>query len=501
MVHGLNNSIIWKEEKKALFKAKKAKKYEIKHTSVKKYEVERYQGFHLVYENVIYPESLNWLPMFDSTFPSEYRNAVIVKTLIHVYDPKWRPNKKMNEQILHLPRLRGSVFDGVVLESTDVMTDIFELFSLLKYGWQPNDDQVDPIRYHQPYVNILRRVYDLQVEHELLAYHWGVDLEKHFMLMRSLGLDFHVSSFCILLIIGANYEACRSYEDMMKKIWYFCLQSKKDCVYVTDVSIGYDPISRSIVQQLTKVARIVIDIDSGDSVVLSGLRIETQIPFGTSLVNYCIGKMNHKAIAQMVNSIEMNRKYFEIAYSLQNVRDGCSVMGLFILLKQHVNLTRLRHIARGMMLHDTTKIMMFLWAGEQLPEGYIIRIPSPVGNKPNVQVFSNSLSILYSTNPLYFSNHAEAITKCLMVDVNETDVVSLASCLSRYRLALLPTLQELTRAVIRQHLCRGFSILPKIGEFVTAGILPKQLVEYVFLCHEMSAVCPKIAEDIEELTK
>ena len=43
------------------------------------------------------------------------------------------------------------------------------------------------------------------------------------------------------------------------------------------------------------------------------------------------------------------------------------------------------------------------------------------------------------------------------------------------------------------------SILPKIGEFATARILPKRLVEYVFLCHEMAVVCPEIAEDIEEL--
>ena len=540
MVHGLVNSKIRKEDKRALFKAIEAKQYELKDTSVKIYEVERYQGFHLVYENVIYHQPISWLHRSDSTLPSEYTKGVIVKTLIHVFDPKWPPNKKIKEQISHLPRIHDSVFVGAVVESTDVMTDIFDLLSLLDNGWKPKDDQEDHRLHDSRLQRTLSMAYALEVENgtdDLLAYDSSMVLEAQFIPLRSFrGLDFAVSfeselDVWTIPLLEADSEICRSYEDMVKTIWDFCLQSMKHCDYVIDVSIGHDPIACSIVQQLTKVARILIAIDSGGNGSLAVIQIDAQIPLGKSLLEYCIGKHNHKTIAHMVNNIEMNRQYclpgtINLLQPLWDIGNGCYTMGLFSLLKHHINIKRLRYFVnkilrkaflsslsrrdpfirslrnRGDNLFETTPTtMLYPWAGEQFSVEHIQRKALSKLKKHNDTVFLCCLSISFANNPLYFTNHSEAFTKSLIVGGNVTAVAYLVRCLSLYRPTVLPTLQELTRAAIRQHLCRGFSILPKIGEFVTAGILPKRLVEYVFLCHEMSAVCPKIAEDIQELTK
>ena len=491
----------------------------------------------MVYEHVIYRQPISWFHRSDSTLPSEYTKGVIVKTLIHVFDPKWLPNKKMKEQISHLPR-HGSVFDGVVLESTDVITDIFDLLSLLENGWQPEDDQEDHRLHDSRLQRELSMVYGLEVENatdDLLAYDSSMVLEAQFMPLRFyLDLDFPVSfepglDFWTIPLLEADSEICRSYEDMVKTIWDFCLQSEKHCDYVIDVSIGYDPIARSIVQQLTKIASKVIAIDSGGNASLPVLQIDAQIPLGKSLLEYCIGKHKHKAIAHMVNNIEMNRQYClpGTIHHLQPLRDignGCYTMGLFSLLKHHINIKRLRYfvneilrktIFSGHSLLDpfirrlsdssdyrfetTPTTMLFPWAGEQFPVEHIQRKALSKLNKDNDTVFLCSMSILYANNSLYFTNHSEGFTKSLIVGGNVTAVAYLVRYLSLYRPTVLPTLQELTRATIRQHLCRGFSILPKIVEFVTARILPKRLVEYVFLCHEMAVVCPEIAEDIQEL--
>ena len=537
MVYGLVNSKIKKEDKRALFKAIEAKKYELKNTSVKIYEVERYQGFHLVYENVIYRQPISWLHRSDSTLPSEYRKGVIVKTLIYVYDPKWPPNKRMNVQISHLPRLLGSVFDGVVLESTDVITDIFDLLSLLENGWKPKDDQED----HRLHDSRLQRalsmvlVYALEEANstdDLLAYDCSMVLEAQFMPLRSLGLDFPVSfesglDDWTIPLLEADSEICRSYEDMVKTIWDFCLQSLEHCVNVTDVIIGYDPIARSIVQQLTKIASKVIAIDSGGNALLPVIQIDAQIPLGKSFLEYYIEKHNHKAIAHMVNNIEMNRQYclpgtINPLQPLCDIGNGCYTMGLFSLLKHHINIKRLRYFVneilrkaflsslsrrdafiwklrnRGDNVFETAaKTMLYPWAGEQFPVEHIKRKVLSKLNKDNDTVFLCSLSISFANNPLYFTNHSESFTKRPMAGVRRFTVRRL----SLNRPTLLPTLQEFARAAIRRHMCRGFSILPKIGEFLTTGILPKLLVKYVFLCHEMADVCPKIAEDIHELTK
>ena len=310
----------------------------------------------MVYEHVIYRQPISWFHRSDSTLPSEYTKGVIVKTLIHVFDPKWLPNKKMKEQISHLPR-HGSVFDGVVLESTDVITDIFDLLSLLENGWQPEDDQEDRRLHDSRLQRELSMVYGLEEGNstdDLLAYDSSMVLEAQFIPLRSiLGLDYPVSiesglDAWTIPLLEADSEICKSYEDMVKTIWDFCLQSEKHCDYVIDVSIGYDPIARSIVQQLTKIASNMIAIESGGYGSLPVIQIDAQIPLGKSLLEYCIGKHNHKTIAHMVNNIEINRQYclpgtINPLQPLWDIGNGCYTMGLFSLLKHHINIKRLRY--------------------------------------------------------------------------------------------------------------------------------------------------------------
>ena len=177
-------------------------------------------------------------------------------------------------------------------------------------------------------------------------------------------------------------------------------------------------------------------------------------------------------------------------------------LGLYSLLQHNVNLNKYKMFVDR--THDggfykcpsreRADDIMMVWVGGG--EGSLSMGKIDISS---LQKSLTELDVLFSCSPVMLANNSASISRMWLSKFSdESSQLAAMKQISLYKPFLFPSLMCLSRAAIRQYLCRGFSLIPVILSLIREKTLPISVIYYIFLHYEVLELCPKYAKCIKK---